>query len=379
MISRFLFRSALVIGLISIAVWFYFKPNVVETEDKYVNVYCWYGLIDPETIREFELDTGITVRLDAYDNNEVLEAKLLASNSGFDVVFPSATPYVSWQIQAGIYQKLDKNLLPNITELDPFIIRLLKSVDKDIDYCIPYFWGTIGIMYNKDVLNKVLPDGYSNNLSLLFNEKNLEKLSKYGISLLEESVDVIPFSLMYLSKNPNSYSSEDLDLAAKHLMKMRPYIKRFTSSKVVNDMVLGDTAIALVWSGEAQQAICEAKEQGKNIEYFVPPEGGIVWIDCMAIPKGAPHRKNAHKLINFLLKPHIAARICKNTLHGVAVTNAKKYMPENILHNEGIHPDKKILKKLFLNNPPQTVTEQNFERERTRTWAKIRLNEYQGN
>ncbi len=376
MVSRFLFRLVLIVSLISVAVWFYFRPSLVEAEGKYVNVYCWYGLIDSETIKEFERETGITVRLDAYDNNEVLEAKLLASNSGFDVVVPTATPYVSWQIQAGVYQKLDKRLLPNLVELDPFVVRLLKNVDKDLNYAIPYFWGTIGIIYNKDILDKVFPEGFAHNLSLLFNEKNLEKLSKYGISLLEEAVDVIPFSLIYINKNPNSYSSADLDLAARQLMKMRPYIKRFTSSKVVNDIVLGDTAIALVWSGEAQQAIQEAREQGKNIEYFIPEEGGIVWIDTLAIPQGAPHPKNAHAFINFLLQPHIAARICQNTLHGVAVTNVKKHLPDRILNNQGVYPSKNTLKKLFLNNPPQTTKEQNFERERTRVWAKIRLNEY---
>lgn len=376
MVSRFLFRLLLVAGITSIGIWLYFTPSQEKDEDKYVNVYCWYGLIDTDIIKEFEIETGISVRLDSYDNNEVLEAKLLASNSGFDVVFPTVTPYVSWQIQAGIYQRLDKNLLPNIKELDPFVVNLQKDIDKDVTYAIPYFWGTIGIVYNKDVLDKVFPNGYSQNLSLIFNEKNSEKLSKYGISLLEESVDVIPFALLYLNKNPNSYSYEDLDIAAKQLMKMRPYIKRFTSSKVVNDLVMGDIAIALVWSGEAQQAIQEAKEQSKNIEYFVPIEGGIVWIDSMAIPKGAPHPKNAHAFINFLLKPHIAARICKSTLHGVSVANAKKYLPINILKNEGIYPSKNSLKKLFLNNPPQTAKEQDYERERTRVWAKVRLNEY---
>jgi len=376
MFSRFLFRLLLVLCIASISIWYYFQPSSAHPEDNYVNVYCWYGLIDAETIREFENETGITVRLDAYDNNEVLEAKLLASNSGFDVVFPSATPYVAWQIQAGVYQKLDKSLIPNIGGLDPVVVRWMRAVDKDLVYSIPYFWGTIGIIYNKDVLREVFPNGFVQNLSLLFDPTNLKKLKKYGISLLEEGVDVIPFALMYLGENPNSASSEDIDVAARHLMKMRPYIKRFTSSRVVNDIVLGDTAIALVWSGEAQEAIRDAKEQGKNIEYFIPPEGSIAWIDAMAIPRGAPHPKNAHAFINFLLKPQIAARICKNTAHGVAVLGAKKYMPASILNNEQIYPGKKTLKKLFLNAPPKTQKELQFERERTRIWAKIRLNDY---
>jgi putrescine transport system substrate-binding protein len=376
MFSRFLFRLLLLVSLVSAGVWYYFKPSPAKPEDRYVNVYCWYGLIDSETIKEFETETGITVRLDAYDNNEVLEAKLLASNSGFDVVFPTTNPYVAWQIQAGVYQKLDKSLLPNISELDPFVVRLMRGVDKDMVYSLPYFWGTIGIVYNKDILDSVFLEGYSQNLELLFNPENLKRLEKYGVSLLEEGVDVIPFALLYLGKNPNSVLPEDLDLAARHLMKMRPYIKRFTSSRVVNDIVLGDTAIALVWSGEAQQAINEAKEQGKNIDYFIPPEGGVVWIDAMAIPKGAPHPKNAHAFINFLLKPHIAARIFQNTQHGIAVSDVKKYLSASVIKNEGIYPGKNILKKLFLNTPPKSPQELQFERERTRVWAKIRLNEY---
>jgi len=374
MFSRFLFRLLLLVSLVGIGVWYYFKPAPRQPEDKYVNVYCWYGLIDPETIKEFENETGVTVRLDAYDNNEVLEAKLLASNSGFDVVFPTSSPYVAWQIQAGVYQKLDKNLLPNIKELDPQVVRWMSAIDKDLTYSLPYFWGTVGIVYNKDIIDMIFPGGYEKNLALLFNPKNLQKISKYGVSLLEEGVDVIPFALMYVNKNPNSTSFEDLDAAAKHLMKMRPYIKRFTSSRVVNDIVLGDTALALVWSGEAQQAIEEAKDQGKNIEYYVPSDGGITWIDAMAIPKGAPHPKNAHAFINFMLKPHVAARICKNTKHGIAVSGAKKYLSKHIVDNQGIFPGKNIIKKLFLNTPPKTSQEVLFERERTRVWAKIRLN-----
>jgi len=376
MFSRFLFRLVLIFGIISIAGWYYFQPSATHAEGRYVNVYCWYGLIDVETIKEFENETGITVRLDAYDNNEVLEAKLLASNSGFDVVFPTTTPYLAWQIQAGVYQKLDKKLIPNLKELDDDVVKWVKTVDKDLAYSVPYFFGTIGIAYNKDVLKEVFPEGFARNLGLLFDPAHLKKIERHGISLLEEGVDVLPYVLMYLGKDPNSVSSEELDLAAQHLMKMRPYIRRFTSYRVVNDMVLGDIALALVWSGEAQTVIAEAREQGKNIEYFIPPEGAAVWIDAIAIPKGAPHPKNAHAFINFLLKPHVAARIAKNTAHAVSVKRAKEYLPREILSNEGIYPHKSTWKKLFLNAPPKTAEELQFERERTRVWAKIRLNDY---
>ena len=374
--SRIVIRFVLLLGFISIGVWYYLKPSPLLPEDKYVNVYCWYGLIDQETIKEFEHATGITVRLDSYDNNEVLEAKLLASNSGFDVVFPSASPYVAWQIQAQVYQPLNKNLLPNIENVDQSIAKFMREIDKDLTFALPYFWGTVGIAYNVDVLNKVFPNGVEKNLDLLFNPEKLAQLAPYGVSLLEEGVDVIPFALLYLKLVPSSSSESDLQSAAKHLMQMRPYVKRFTSSKVVNDIVLGDTAIALTWSGEAQQAITEAKEQGKNIEFLIPPEGAILWIDAVAIPKGAPHPKNAHAFINFLLQSHVAARICKNSLHGIAVNGLKQYLPPEIANNSGVFPDKSVLKKLFLNTPPKNEVQMRLERERTRIWAKIRLNEY---
>lgn len=374
--SRIIVRLMLLVGMVSLGVVYYLKPTPISPEDKYVNVYCWYGLIDPETIKEFENKTGITVRLDSYDNNEVLEAKLLASNSGFDVVFPSASPYVAWQIQAQVYQPLNKTLLPNITNIDPVVAKFMHEIDPDLTFALPYFWGTIGITYNVDALNKAFPEGFERNLGLLFNPEKLQKLAPYGVSLLEEGVDVIPFALLHLNFSSNSANESDLHAAAKHLMGMRPYIKRFTSAKVVNDIVLGDTAIALTWSGEAQQAIHEAKEQGKNIEFLIPPEGAILWIDAVAIPQGAPHPKNAHAFINFLLQPHIAARICKNSLHAIAVTGLKKYLPEEIASNKGIFPEKTTLKKLFINTPPKSENQMRLERERTRVWAKVRLNEY---
>ena len=151
--SRIVIRFVLLLGFISIGVWYYLKPSPLLPEDKYVNVYCWYGLIDQETIKEFEHATGITVRLDSYDNNEVLEAKLLASNSGFDVVFPSASPYVAWQIQAQVYQPLNKNLLPNIENVDQSIAKFMREIDKDLTFALPYFWGTVGITYNFYFLN----------------------------------------------------------------------------------------------------------------------------------------------------------------------------------------------------------------------------------
>lgn len=374
--SRIIVRLALLVGIISLGVWCYLKPSPISPEDKYVNVYCWYGLIDQETIKEFEHKTGITVRLDSYDNNEVLEAKLLASNSGFDVVFPSASPYVAWQIQAQVYQPLNKDLLPNITHLDPVIAKFMREIDQELTFALPYFWGTVGIVYNVDILNRVFPSGFERNLDLLFNPEKLQQLAPYGVSLLEEGVDVIPFALLQLKLSPNSTNEHDLHTAAKHLMRMRPYIKRFTSAKVVNDIVLGDTAITLAWSGEAQQAINEAKEQGKNIEFLIPPEGAILWIDAVAIPKGAPHPKNAHTFINFLLQPHIAARICKNSLHGIAVTGLKQHLPTELHNNPSLFPDKSTLKKLFINSPPKNANQMRLERERTRTWAKVRLNEY---
>ncbi len=350
-----------------------YKSN--SKENQYVNVYCWYGLLDREIIKQFEDETGLKVRLDSYDNNEVLEAKLLATNSGFDVVFPSAVPYLAWQIQAGVYQKINKDFIPNYKNIRPTFLSWLKSADENLEYSLPYFWGGIGLAYDQKIIDKYIPKVDQCSLKLLFYKDYVKKIAPYGINLPEEAIDALPFTLLYLGLNPNSFSQDDLLQAGKLLYEIRPFVKHFSSSKVENNLIMGNTAISIIWSGEGQRVVKEAKEMGLEITFILPDEGASAWIDAVAIPKGAPHVENAHKFINFLLRPEIAAKIAMNTLHGVAIKNISSHLPEAERNNKFLNPDEEFLKKFFFNLPPKTKKEFKIEKYRTRLWANIRLNE----
>jgi len=369
-ISRFLFIliSILIVG------WLFLKPVKNNQEEACVNVYDWYGMLTREVIQQFESETGIRVRYDLYDNNEILEAKLLASNSGYDVVFPSASPYVARQIAVGIYQPINRSLLTNLGKLDPFIEKQMRLVDFELKYALPYYWGTLGIAFDVDKINALLPGVPQDSYDLLFNPENLKKLAPYGVSFLEEAIDVFPLVQSYLGKSRDSIDENDLEAAYQHLLKLRPYIRRFTSGRFINDLVMGDTCIAQGWSGEAQQAEEEASEVGRNIKYIIPKEGSTLWIDCLAIPVGAPHPRNAHLFINFLLRPDISAKITNHNNIPTAIQEGYKLVDARIRSNPNIFPTKEVMAKLHLDKPQADEKSMNYDRLRTRAWAKVRLN-----
>lgn len=372
-------RTALLgIGIILIGVLCYrlllSQQNMLTDEKPIVNICDWYGMLTPDIIQEFEKETGIQVQHDVFDNNEVLEAKLLASNSGYDVVFPTASPYVMRQIHVGIYQKLNKELLSNFQDLNTLITKQMKEIDPELAYAIPFYWGTLGMLIDLDKVQKIDSSLELDSYNLIFNEKNLIKLKKVGVSFLEEAVDVIPLAQLYLGKDPQLETEKCLKEAVMHLKKLRPYIKRFTSTRFMNDVILGDIAVAQAWSGEAHQVKEEAKQMKRRIIYTIPKEGAILWIDCIAIPKGAPHPKNAHKLINFLMRPDIAARITNHTKIPTAMNKAQAFVDQAILNDRTIYPPLEVMQKLFMIKHDMTPKGLFFDRERTKLWTEIRLN-----
>ena len=371
-----LFKRSLLLAVAVVTLIFIIRPYLAQVEEKVVNVYCFYGMIPPGVVRQFEQETGIRVRFDIYDNNEILEAKLLATNSGYDVVLPTAPPYVGRQISIGVYQPLNKKLLPNLGALQPVIVEKMQGSDPGLIYTIPYYWGTVGIAFNYPKVKSVLPDVDLKSHDLLFNPENLKRLAPYGVSFFEEAIDVFPLILLYLGKDPNSDSLEDLQVAYQHLKKLRPYLRRFTSSRFINDLVMGDVCLTQAWSGEAYQAVQEAKEVGIDIRYVTPKEGAGLWIDCFAIPKGAMHPGNAHAFINFLLRPDIAARITNETYLPTTVLASLAFVEPSLLDNPAVYPPAEMMPKLGLYQLPPHNSTALYERERNRLWAKIRLAQF---
>ncbi|MDR3285268.1 MAG: extracellular solute-binding protein [Holosporales bacterium] len=314
-------------------------------------MYDWYGVLPREVISQFEKETKIKVNYDVFDNNEMLEAKLLASNSGYDVVFPTATPYAARQLALGIYQKIDKSLLPNLKEIEPFLVEKMKKIDENFDFLLPYYWGTTGIAFDEEKLDELLPEHPKDSYSLLFDINVVSVLKEGGINFLQEAVDIFPFVSNYLGLDRENRTIQNLVISAEYFSKICPFIRRFSSSRFVMDLVLGDICITQAWSGGAIKAIEDAEKIGRKIKYIIPKEGCDLWIDVIAIPVGAPHRKNAHKFINFLLRPEISAQITNKSQIATMVCESKKYIEQEILENTVIFPSKEIIEKLFFQPP----------------------------
>ncbi|MHA1558386.1 MAG: extracellular solute-binding protein [Alphaproteobacteria bacterium] len=345
---------------------------LLSSRKEYVHIYNWYGVISKDVIRQFEKETGIYVRLDMIDSNTALEAKLLASHSGYDVVFPSVGSFVERHIKAGLYQPLNKKFLPNLKNIDSFFIEKMESIDPGMTFAIPYYWGTYGILLDLDCVKKCLGEGYTaDNYDVIFNPSITRKLSKYGISLLEEPADVFPVLLVHLGHDLKNYNEEVLNKAFEHLKKIRPFLRSFAASQIANDIMMGNVCVAQALSSDALKIVAEAKEIGKNIIYTVPKKS-MMWLDCATIPRDAPHPKNAHIFLNFILKPEIAAMISNATCTSTVINKSYDFALPHIRDNPHIYPSSSIKKQLFLEPPSNTEVLMQLIKKRMYFWSYIR-------
>lgn len=342
-------------------------------KQEYVNIYNWYGLLPRDVIDQFEKETNIKVRYDVFDNNEILEAKLFATNSGYDVVFPSTIPYIKRQIEAGIYMPLDFSKIPNIKEINPYLLQEYKKVDPTFSFGIPYIWGTTGLIYDEERVDNLVTDTkIKHSLKLLFDPQILKILAPFGVSFLEESIDVFPMLFRALNIPLNDHSADSLKKTQLHLQKIRPFIKRFSTDRTSNDLLMGEIIAGLFWSGDAYRTIQEGIKLGKKLKFIIPQEGASLWIDAMAIPKGAPNPHNAHLFINFCLRPKIAALITNNTFAITSVDKAKEFISLELLKSDFLFPKKDQMEKLLLD---QSSSDETYDRTRLRLWTKIRKNQ----
>lgn len=336
-----------------------------------LHVYNWSDYIAPDTVPNFTKETGIAVTYDVYDGNEVLEAKLLAGNSGYDVVVPTAMPYMARQIKAGAYRALDKARLPNWQNLDPAILALVADADPGNAYGVPYMWGLTGIGYNPALVAKALGnEGPRDTLALIFDPANAKKLAACGISLLDTPAEVFPAAFSYLGIDPKSRDPADLDKAVAMLQKIRPYVRKFHSSQYINDLANGDICIALGYSGDVVQARNRAAEakNGVEIAFRVPREGALMAVDMMGIPKDAPHPENALTYINYVLRPEVAAAITNAVSYPNPNAAATALVKPEIRDDPGVYPPEAV-RKVFHGDVPAT---RDYERARTRAWNRVK-------
>jgi putrescine transport system substrate-binding protein len=345
--------------------------GALAAEPKVLNVYNWSDYIADDTIAKFEAETGIKVTYDVYDANETLEAKLLAGRSGYDVVVPSAMPFLAKQVKAGIYRKLDKAKLRNYENLDKQILAGAAKADPGNLYGVPYLWGTSGLGYNVAKVKAALgADAPLDSSALLFDPENARKLGPCGISLLDTAQELFPAALAFLGGDPISKDPKELERAVQVVQKIRPFIRKFHSSQYINDLANGDLCLAFGFSGDVIQARNRAAEakNGVEIAYAIPKEGSMLTLDMMAIPTDAPHPVNAHLFIDFILRPEIIAAITNKVGYPNPNALATDMVDEELRDDPGIYPPEEVRAKLFVDKPATP----DYERQRTRAWTRVK-------
>jgi len=343
-------------------------PIAGHAEDRVVNVYNWSDYIDESILKDFTAETGIKVVYDVFDSNEILETKLLAGGSGYDVVVPSAN-FLARQIQAGVFQKLDKSKLPNLKNMWDKIQTLTARYDPDNQYAVNYMWGTVGIGYNKKAIQERLGTDKIDSWKTVFDPAELKKLSDCGVYFLDSSTDIIPAALNYLGLNPDSHDPADLQKAGDLLMKVRPYVRKFHSSEYINALANGDICLAIGYSGDVFQARDRAAEadQGIEIGYSIPKEGAQVWFDMMAIPADAKHVDEAHAFINYMMKPEVIAKATNYVVYANGNKASQKFVDPDILNDPAVYPDEATMEKFYTLSPLDART----QREETRIWTTV--------
>ncbi|HLS80454.1 MAG TPA: polyamine ABC transporter substrate-binding protein [Steroidobacter sp.] len=340
----------------------------VAREAKVLHVYNWSDYIAENTIPDFERQTGIKVTYDVFDSNDVLETRLLAGNSGFDVVTPSAS-FLERQIKAGVFQKLDKSQLPNLVNMDPQIMEQVAQHDPGNDHAIPYMWGTTGVGYNEAMVKKALDGATPDSWDYIFDPKLAARLADCGVSLLDAPDEILKSVLVWMGRDPNSQRLEDLKAAEEKLAAIRPYVRKIHSSQYIDDLANGEVCVAVGWSGDVLQARDRAEEAGRGVKvgYVIPKEGAILWFDVLAIPADAKHPGAAHAFINYLMDPQVAADNSNFVNYANANRASLPMVSEKVRNDPGVYPPPEVQAKLF----PSLAYGEEFQRAMNRMWTKF--------
>jgi len=338
-------------------------------QQRVVNVYNWSDYIDPKVLENFTKETGIRVTYDTYDNNEIVETKLLAGQSGYDIVVPSG-PFLQRLIRAGVFRKLDRTKLPNYPNLWPEIMQRLATYDPGNQYAIDYMWGTTGIGINVAKVRERLGEMPLNTWDIVLKPDLIGKLKSCGVQILDAPEDVFPGVLNALGLNPDSKRPEDLQRAGDALFRIRGSVQKFHSSEYINALANGDICMAVGYSGDVLQAKKRAEEakNGVEIAYLIPREGALMWFDSFAIPADARNVAEAHTFMNYMMRPEVAAANTNFVAYASGNLAAKRFVRPELLENPGVYPDEATFKRLFTN----TAYDEKTQRVLTRLWTRVK-------
>ncbi len=339
-----------------------------DEEEKVVNVYSWADYIAPDTVSNFEKETGIKVHYDVYDNNEVLETKLLSGHSHYDVVVPTDI-YFDRQRQAGVYRKLDKQALPNLANVDAAILRRMAVADPGNLHAIPYMWSTTGLGYNIDMVRTRLNGNIPDSWALLFDPQNAAKLKDCGILLVDSPLDVFVSAILYLHRDPNRRDPKDVFAAAEVLRAIRPFVRNIDPAPIA-PLASGEVCLELSWSGDVEAARNRAIEAatGAHIAYLIPREGALTTIDMAAIPADAPHPHNAEIWMNYLMRPDVIARISNYIRYPNGVAASLPLIDPEVRSDPAVYPDAATRARLVTS----AAVPLNYSRLIARAWTRFR-------
>ncbi|MEM1376252.1 MAG: polyamine ABC transporter substrate-binding protein [Pseudomonadota bacterium] len=341
-----------------------------NAQDRVVNIYNWSDYIDEDILTEFTEETGIRVVYDVFDSNEILETKLLAGGTGYDIVVPTGT-FLANQIKAGVFQPLDKSKLPNLANMDPAISERLERYDPGNEYAVNYMWGTTGIGVNVDMVKeRIGEDMPMNTWDLVFNPETASKLQDCGIFHLDAPAEMFPAALNWMGMDPDLKDQESINKAAETMTAIRDTVRKYHSSEYINALANGDICVAVGWSGDVLQARDRAAEAdaGVNVEYIIPSEGALMWFDNMAIPADAKNVEEAHIFLDYIMRPKVMAKASNYVYYANGNAASKPLLEEDVIGDPAIYPDEETVARLY------TVSPDNPREKRilNRAWTTVK-------
>jgi len=341
--------------------------------EKVVNVYNWGAYIDPAVLQDFEQEFGIKVNYDVYDSNEILETKLFVGHTNYDVVVPSGY-FLENQIKAGIYQKLDKEQLPNLKNLDPEVIRGVGLYDPGNQYAVDYMWlSTTGLAFNTAKIRERMPNAPVDSWRMIYDPTVVARFQDCGVALLDAPINVVSSALIFLGKDPNSESRADLEAAEQLLLSVRRYVRYIDSTRLGADLANGEICLAIAWSGDIPVARESARSAGANVtlDFSIPREGSVSNFDVLAIPVDAPHPHNAHRFIDYLLRPEVAARNVTAVRYASGVSASRALVSAELRDDPAIYPSPEARARLM----PSRAKSHAFTRLMMRSWTHVKTSQ----
>jgi putrescine transport system substrate-binding protein len=338
--------------------------------DKVLNVYNWSEFIEPSVVADFAREFGIKVNYDVYETNEMMEVKLLSGHASYDITVPGGA-FFERELKARAYRKLDKGLLKNLGNLDPGAVQATGVLDPGNQYGVDYTWlVSIGLGYDTAKIKARLADAPTDSWRLIFDPAIVARFKDCGVSVLDSPDDVVSAVFAYLGRDPNSESLDDLNDAEKVLKAVRPYIRDVNSDRYYADLANGDLCLVLGWSGDIAQARLRAREAGKSagIGYSIPKEGSLSLVDVLAIPADAPHPRNAHLFIDYLLRPDVAAKNAMKVTYASGVAGSVALVSEDLRNDAAVYPPPEVRSRLS----PMRARSQEFARALNRMWTRVK-------